>query len=50
MPACTVVGIEFYDSNGTPKRLAYGALTASKTFGAGDNMTFDVGTIALALA
>ena len=50
MPACTVVGIEIYDSNGTPKRLAYGALTASKTVGAGDTLTFAAASISLSLA
>ena len=50
MPACTVVGIEIYDSNGTPKRLAYGALTANKTVGAGDTLTFAAASISLSLA
>ena len=50
MPAATVVGIEIYDSNGTPKRLAYGPLTASKTVAAGDTLQFAASSISLALA
>ena len=50
MPAVTVVGIEFYDSAGTPKRLAYGALTASRTITAGDTVQFSAGSISLSLA
>lgn len=48
MPACTVVAIAVYDSNGTPKRLAYGALTASKVVASGD--TFQIAISALTLA
>jgi hypothetical protein len=40
MPAATVVGVEWWDSNGTPRRAAWGALTASKTTGAGDTLSF----------
>lgn len=50
MPACTVVGIEFYDNAGSPKRLAYGALTVSRTITAGDTVQFAIGTITLSLA
>lgn len=50
MPAATVVGIEVYDSNGTPKRLFYGPLTASKTTTAGDTLQFAAGSITLSLA
>jgi hypothetical protein len=50
MPACTVVGIEFYDNAGSPKRLAYGALTASRTVTAGDTVQFAIGAITLSLA
>ena len=38
MPVATVVGIEIYDSAGSPKRLAYGALTANKTTASGDTL------------
>ncbi len=50
MPAATVVGIEIYDSAGTPKRLAYGALTASKTTASGDTLQFAASAITLSLA
>lgn len=50
MPACTVVGIEIYDSNGSPKRLAYGSLSASKTVAAGDTLQFAISSITLSLA
>ena len=50
MPAATVVGIELYDNAGTPKRLAYGALTASRTVTAGDTVQFAIGAITLSLA
>lgn len=50
MPAATVVGIEIYDSAGTPKRLAYGALTASKTTASGDTLQFAASSITLSLA
>lgn len=50
MPAATVVGIELWDSNGTPKRLAYGALSANKTTAAGDTLQFAISSISLSLA
>lgn len=50
MPVATVVGIEIYDSAGTPKRLAYGALTANKTTASGDTLQFAIGSITLSLA
>ena len=50
MPACTVVGIEIYDSAGTPKRLAYGALTANKTTASGDTLQFGASSITLSLS
>lgn len=50
MPAATVVGIEIYDSAGTPKRLAYGALTANKTTASGDTLQFAISAITLSLA
>lgn len=50
MPAATVVGIEIYDSAGTPKRLAYGALTANKTTASGDTLQFASSSITLSLA
>ena len=50
MPSVTVVGIELYDSAGSPKRLAYGALTASRTVTSGDTVQFAIGAITLSLA
>jgi len=50
MPAVTVVGIEIYDSAGSPKRLAYGALTTSRTVTASDTVQFASGAITLSLA
>lgn len=50
MPAVTVVGIELYDSAGSPKRLAYGALTVSRAVTAGDTVQFASGAITLSLA
>ena len=50
MPAATVVGIEIYDSAGTPKRLAYGPLTANKTTSSGDTLQFAASAITLSLA
>jgi len=50
MPAATVVGIEVYDSAGTPKRLAYGALTSSKTTASGDTLQFAISSISLTLS
>lgn len=50
MPAATVVGIEIYDSAGTPKRLAYGALTANKTTASGDTLQFGASSITLSLS
>ncbi len=40
MPATTVVAVEFFDSNGTPRRHSYGGLAANKTTAAGDSLTF----------
>ena len=50
MPACTVVGIEIYDSAGTAKRLLYGALTTSRTVTAGDTVQFASGAIDITLS
>lgn len=45
MPAATVTSAEIYDSNGTPRRAWWGALTASKTTASGDTLTFAIGAI-----
>ena len=50
MPACTVVGIEIYDSAGSPKRLAYGPLTASRTVTSGDTVQFASSAVTLSLS
>jgi len=47
MPAATVVGVEIWDSAGTPVRLWYGALTASKTTNAGDDFKLVAGALTL---
>jgi len=50
MPACTVVGIEIYDSASTPKRLLYGPLSASRSVTAGDTVQFASGAIDITLS
>ena len=50
MPAVTVVGIEIYDSAGSPKRLLYGALTSPRTVTAGDTVQFASGAIDITLS
>jgi hypothetical protein len=50
LPATTVNGVEWWDSNATPKRLAYGVLTIPKTTTAGDTLQFAAGSITLSLA
>ena len=49
MPACTVVAVAIYDSAGTPKRLAYGTLTANKTVASGDTFQIAAGALTLSL-
>lgn len=50
MPTSTVVGIELWDSAGTPVRLAYGSLTSSKSLTSGDTLEFAAGSITLSLS
>lgn len=50
MPSCTVVGIEIWDSAGSPKRLAYGPLTASRTVTSGDTVQFSSSAVTLSLS
>jgi hypothetical protein len=45
MPAVTVVGVEIWDSAGTPVRLWYGALTANRTLASGDDLKFPAGSV-----
>lgn len=50
MPATTVVGVELWDSAGTPIRKWWGALSASKTTNAGDTFTIASGSLTTTLA
>lgn len=50
MPATTIVGVEIWDSAGSPVRLAYGALSANKTTNSGDTFTIASGALTLSLA
>ena len=50
MPATTIVGVEIWDSAGTPVRLAYGALGSSKTTNSGDTFTIASGALTLTIA
>jgi hypothetical protein len=50
MPAATVTHVDLYDSNGTPRRAWYGALTASKTTASGDTLSFAIAALVASLA
>lgn len=50
MPATTVVGVEIWDSAGTPVRLWYGNLAASRTVAAGDELRLAAGSLTLSLS
>lgn len=50
MPATTITGIEIWSSDGTPKRVEFGPLTASKTTASGDTLSFASGAITSALS
>lgn len=43
----TIVGIEIWDSAGTPLRKWWGALTASKTMAIGDTLSYAIGAVVL---
>ena len=49
MPACTVTAVELWDSAGTPVRLWWGPLTASKTLNSGDTFQFDIGSLSVSV-
>lgn len=49
MPACTVVGFEIWDSNGTPKRVWWIAATTNRTVNAGDTYNVAIGAIVLSV-
>lgn len=44
MPACTVTGVDEYDSAGTPVRRWFGNLSASKTVNQGDTFSIASGS------
>ncbi|WP_369274506.1 hypothetical protein AB5J55_35315 [Streptomyces sp. R11] len=50
MPAATVVGVEVWDNAGTPVRLWYGALAASRTVAAGDELRIPAASLTFALS
>lgn len=50
MPAVTVVGVEIWDSAGTPVRLWYGALAVSRTVAAGDELRVLAGELDLSIS
>lgn len=50
MPAATVVGVEIWDSSGTPQRLWWGAVTTSQTYAAGNNATVAIGAVSATLS
>lgn len=49
MPVATIVGLELW-STGTPARLWYGTLSASKTTASGDTFEFAIGDVTCTLA
>jgi hypothetical protein len=49
MPPATLVGVELWDSAGTPARKLFGALTASKTTNSGDTFSITAGSLTAAL-
>src|SRR5215469_11602121 len=50
MPAATTVGIEIWDSAGTPLRWPWGALASTVTTNNGDTLSFGSGAISAAIA
>lgn len=50
MPAITTVGLEIWDSTGTPVRKWFGALTASKTTALGDSLSFAPSSLNISVA
>lgn len=49
MPAITTIGVEVWDSGGTPVRTWFGALTVSKATALGDTLSFAIGAITATL-
>jgi hypothetical protein len=50
MPAATVVGVEVWDNAGTPVRLWYGALAASRTVASGDELRIPAASLTFSLS
>lgn len=50
MPATTVVGVELWDSAGTPVRKWFGPLAANKTTNAGDTFSIASGSLTATIA
>ena len=48
--AATISHIDFYDSNGSPIRIEYGALTTPRSTSSGDTLTFSAAAVTSALA
>lgn len=49
MPATTIVGVEIWNSNGTPGRQEWGALAANKTTASGDTLSYAAGAVTSSL-
>ena len=49
MPATTIVGVEVWDSAGTPARKWWGQLTVNRTTNSGDTFTIASGSLTAAL-
>lgn len=49
MPATTIVGLEIWDSTGTPVRIWWGALASSKTTASGDTFEFAISAVTCTL-
>lgn len=47
LPTATIVGLELWDSNGTPKRKWFGPLAASKSVTLGDSLSIAAGALSL---
>ncbi len=50
MPAATVVGVEVWDNAGTPVRLWYGPLAASRTVASGDELRIPAGSLTFSVS
>ncbi|MET9150054.1 hypothetical protein ABZX82_02045 [Streptomyces griseoflavus] len=50
MPACTVVGVEVWDSAGSPVRFWFGALAEARNVDAGDDVRFGAGELDFTLS